>query len=372
MEYSWFEGLQIAFVFFAGVQLVYYLFIFSRLAAYKLPRSSNEEVPVSVIIVAKNELENLRRYLPAIFGQNHREFEVIVVNNASWDGTEDYLKELQPQYPKLKVVTIEDIEKYPKGKKFAITLAIKASQYDTLLLTDADCIPTSDNWLSLMQQSYTSKTEVVLGYGAYKKTKGLLNYIIRYETFYTALQYFSFALAGMPYMGVGRNLSYRKDTFFRVKGFASHNHIMSGDDDLFVNEVATQKNTAICIHPDAFTISLPKTTWGAWFKQKRRHLFTGKHYKGSHKFTLALYNTCHILFFIAGIALLSLWEQPEFTGIVFGARFLIMLAVFAPAMKKLKEGDLAWGLLFLDIFYFIYYFLMGLRTLFGKQKRWIW
>jgi glycosyltransferase involved in cell wall biosynthesis len=372
MEISVLQGLQIAFGFFALVQILYYLGVFSRLALYSPTKNSQAVEPVSVIIVAKNEVENLTKHLPKFFTQNHPTYEIVVVNNCSWDATEELLKELSVQHKNLKIVTIEEQERYPKGKKFALTLGIKAAQYETLLLTDADCYPASDSWITEMQQAYTPKTEIVLGYGAYEKKGGLLNYLIRYETFYTAMQYLSFALAKSPYMGVGRNLSYQKGTFFRVKGFAKHNHILSGDDDLFVNEVANKKNTNISIAPEAFTVSIPKKKWGDWFKQKHRHLHTGKHYKFKHKFWLSLLNITHILFYASGIVLAALWQEPEVTGIIFGSRLLVMFVVFFGAMRKLKESNLIWGLLILDIFYFIYYLLTGIRTLFSRQKKWMW
>lgn len=372
MDLIWLQVILFALGVFTLIQLVYILGFFSRLAGYKLKAVPQPVLPVSVIIVAKNEVENLRNYLPLFFNQNHPEFEIVVVNNVSWDGTEELLKEFALQYPNLHIVTIKEQERYPKGKKFAITLGIKAAKYDTLLLTDADCMPTGSDWITQMQQAYGQKTEVVLGYGAYKKTGGLLNYLIRYETFYTALQYLSFALAGKPYMGVGRNLSYKKNTFFRVKGFASHNHIISGDDDLFVNEVATAANTEISIRPSAFTISNPKTKWGDWFKQKRRHMYTGKHYKAGTKALLTVLNISHILFYACAIVLLSFWFMPMWVGIAYGVRLLAIIPVYYMAMDKLKENNLIWGIVLLDIFYFVYYLLVGIRTLFSKQKQWIW
>lgn len=373
MDISWLQALQIAFGFFALVQILYYLGLFSRLAFYKPAKNAASVLePVSVIIVAKNEVENLTKHLPKFLSQTHPEFEVIVVNNCSWDGTEDFLKEAAAQNNRLRIVTIEEQERYPKGKKFALTLGIKAAKYETLLFSDADCYPASNSWITEMQQAYKPKTEVVLGYGAYKKTGGVLNYLIRYETFYTALQYLSFALAKSAYMGVGRNLSYQKNTFFKVKGFAKHNHILSGDDDLFVNEVATKTNTSIAIQPEAFTISEPKTTWGDWMKQKRRHLHTGKFYKFKHKFWLSLLNISHILFYAVGITLLAQWQQPEIAAIIFGVRWLFMFIIFTLALQKLKETDLIWGLILLDIFYFLYYLFTGIRTLFSRQKKWMW
>lgn len=372
MEFYWLQLILVAFGLFALIQLTYILGYFSKLAWYKSKRTSQPVLPVSVIIVAKNEKANLTHHLPLFFNQSHPEFEVVVVNNASWDGTADLLKELAPLYPNLRIVTIEEQERYPKGKKFALTLGIKAAKYETLLFTDADCIPAGTDWITGMQQAYASKTEVVLGYGAYRKKGGFLNYFIRFETFYTALQYLSFALAGKPYMGVGRNLSYKKPTFFAVKGFASHNHIISGDDDLFVNEVAQKGNTEICIDPSAFTISEPKNTLGEWIKQKRRHLHTGKQYKGSHKFMLATLNLSHIFFYAAGIILLAFLFMPEVVGIIFGVRLLAQHLVYYNAMKKLKETNLFYGLILLDILYPVYYFFIGITTLFTRQRKGVW
>ncbi len=139
-------------------------------------------------------------------------------------------------------------------------MGIKSARYETLLLTDADCVPASENWMQLMQDGYRPETEIVLGYGGYHPTSSLLNRIIRFETFHAALQYLSYALAGIPYMGVGRNLSYKKDVFLRNKGFSSINQIPGGDDDLFINQVANKHNTAIVIDREAHTLSEAKRT----------------------------------------------------------------------------------------------------------------
>ena len=214
----------------------------------------------------------LRKYIHVVLEQVYPDFEVIVVNDCSWDESGIYLEELQNKYKHLKIVTIKEQEKYRHAKKFALTLGIKSAKNDILLFTDADCMPASSTWIRDMHAHFNSGTEIVLGYGSYRKEKGFLNKMIRFDTFFIALQYFSFALTGMPYMGVGRNLSYRKSLFFGTKGFARHYHLLSGDDDLFVNENATDKNTEIEIQPDSFTYSDPKKTFGEWFRQKARHI----------------------------------------------------------------------------------------------------
>src|SRR5690606_34092381 len=162
------------------------------------------------------------------------------------------------------------------GKKFALSLGIKAAQYEHLVFTDADCVPESSDWLTHMAGAFSGGKEIVLGYSPYLRRAGMLNALIRFETFHTAMSYLSYALKGKPYMGVGRNMAYTKSLFFRGKGFASHMHIASGDDDLFVNQNATPHNTTICIHPEAHVWSEPKTTFSAYARQKTRHAGASK------------------------------------------------------------------------------------------------
>jgi hypothetical protein len=234
------------------------------------------------------------------------------------------------------------------------------------LLTDADCVPVSENWLKLMQDGFKSNTEIVLGYGAYNKQKGFLNKVIRFETFHSALQYLSYALAGVPYMGVGRNLSYKRDVFFRNKGFSSINQIPGGDDDLFINQVATKENTAIVIDHDAHTLSNPKISWAEWFTQKFRHYSTAKYYKGKHKFYLGLYSATQFLTYplvITSAIVFNWWLALS----VLAIRLILQAVIFYKSMKKLNEKDLFPMFILLDIWMCLYY-LIFLPALFKRPK----
>ena len=242
------------------IQLFYYLYFFMRLAVYKpKPRSVSQTHPVSVIICARDEAANLAKNLPGALVHNIvSTHEVIVVDDNSFDDSK-YLLEEKKTYKQLQVVQLKQEAKLIPGKKFPLSIGIKTAKHEIVLLTDADCVPASEFWIDKMQQTYDENTEIVLGYGAFHKKPGLLNKIVRWETFHTALQYFSYALAGKPYMGVGRNLSYKKTIFYRHKGFSAHNNIPSGDDDLFINMAATKINTKINIDKDTFTrLSQPK------------------------------------------------------------------------------------------------------------------
>jgi glycosyltransferase involved in cell wall biosynthesis len=358
------------------IQLFYYLFFFIRLAVYN-PKttpmaigSTSQTHPVSVIICARDEAANLAKNLPGALVQKYRTtHEVIVVDDNSFDDTKYLLEEYQKTYRQLQVVQLKQEAKLIPGKKFPLSIGIKTAKYEIVLLTDADCVPASEFWIDKMQETFDEHTEIVLGYGAYHKKAGLLNKIVHWETFHTAMQYFSYALAGKPYMGVGRNLSYKKTIFFRHKGFSAHNNIPSGDDDLFINMAATKTNTKINVDKDAFTLSEPPKSWGAWIRQKNRHYSTGKFYKPVHKFLLGLYTLSHFLFYplLAASIVLYSWQSAL---IVFGIRFLVQAFVLYPCMKKLNEQAMYPWFLFIDIWMFFYYLIFAAAVFKRPGKGW--
>lgn len=332
-------------------QLFYYFFVYARLIySRKKTVRPTEQFPVSVVICAKDEEENLGKFLPLILEQDYPHYEVIVVNDCSKDNSENILDELKQKYKHLRSTLIKEDEKFSHGKKLALTIGIKAASYEYLILTDADCEPASKNWLKEIQKNFSNEKNLVLGYGGYFAEKGLLNNIIRYETVFTAMQYLGFALAGKPYMGVGRNLAYKRELFFKNKGFANHLHLLSGDDDLFVQQVASSINTAVEFSPEAHTRSIPKRDFKSWFFQKRRHLTTGLHYRGRFKFLLSLeIFTRYAL--VASFTFLLLKDfYPPYLISLFVLRYLVFLIVFKLVMKRLNEKNLILPSLLYDIF----------------------
>lgn len=360
-----------AFYFITAVQLFYYLFFFIRLAFYK-PREKNisQTHPVSVIICARDEAANLVKNLPGALVQHYKTtHEVILVNDNSFDESKYILDEYQKTFKQLHIVELKQEARFIPGKKFPLSVGIKTAKYEVVLLTDADCVPASEFWIEKMQEGYHPNTEIVLGYGAYHKKKGFLNKLIRWETFHTALQYLSYAKAGLPYMGVGRNLSYKKTVFFRHKGFSAHNHVASGDDDLFINMAATKTNTEIVIDKDAFTLSEPAKTWHQWKKQKSRHYSTSKYYKPLHKFLLGLYALSQFAFYplLIAVAIFFSWKIAL---IIFGSRFLMQGFVFYKTMNKLDEKDLFPIFWLLDIWMFFYYLIFSFSLFRKPRKTW--
>lgn len=356
-----------------SIQLYYILFIYGKLAIRKVKNYQDVQAkkPVSIIICAHNEQENLKLYLPTILEQQYPDFQVVVVNDCSDDETKWILKDFSEQYSHLKIVEIKEHIKLKHSKKFALTMGIKAASHDCLLMTDADCQPSSPLWLDQMASAMGAEKEIVLGYSPYFKFPGFLNKLIRFETTHTAMSFFSYALKKNAYMGVGRNLAYSKALFFKGKGFNAHMHIKSGDDDLFVNSNATRKNVQIALHPDSFVYSMPKQSWKSYYKQKARHAGASVVYKKKHQFSLGL-QLISAVFFYMGLIFCAVFF-PSFWVITLSAyllRLLSQLLIYWPIYKKLAVKDLLLWLPVLDLYYYFYICFNGLFNRSKKQHTW--
>ncbi len=331
---------------------------------------SEEKPPVSIIICARNEDDNLTEFLPKILVQDYPEFEVVVVNDCSSDNTENVIDEFAKIFPNLKKVTIKEDEYYKHGKKFAIMVGIKGAKHNHLLFTDADCYPANENWLRDMSAGFANKKEIVLGYGAYRKESGFLNKLIRFDTFLIATSYLSAAIKGKAYMGVGRNLAYKKELFYKQKGFSKHYHITSGDDDLFINQASTIDNTNVVISSSSITYSLAKTSLGDWIRQKQRHLTTAPYYSSSSWARITLSYVSQYAFLILFFASFLFKTTLIVALIGFVLKSLIQIVVFKKASEKLNEMDL-WAFSFLyEMVLLILYPVFYLRKLIHKSNKW--
>lgn len=352
---------------------IYYINHIKPLASFTntyLEGNTNNNEPVSVIICARNEDDNLTEFLPKVLTQNYPNFEVVVVNDCSYDNTENVIDEFMKIFPNLKKVTIKEDDYYKHGKKYAVLIGIKGAQYNNLVFTDADCYPANDNWLANMAAGFVNKKEIVLGYGAYQKEEGFLNKLIRFDTFLIASQYLSAAIKGQAYMGVGRNLGYKKDLFYKEKGFAKHYHVVSGDDDLFINQACNTDNTNMVVSHDAITYSLAKKTFTDWKRQKQRHLSTAPHYSTQSKQRITLAYASQYFFYISWLSLF-LFKTTLLTALVgLLIKIGVQLAITYKASKKLNEPDL-WQMSFVyEFLLLIIYPVFHISRLLHKPNKW--
>ncbi|MFN8287945.1 MAG: glycosyltransferase [Chitinophagales bacterium] len=355
-----------------ALQAFYYLFFFFRLNFVRGFKGLPEFLPsASVVICARNEAKNLQQFLKIVLIQQYPQFEVIVVNDESTDNTIDVLVEYYMRNKNLKLINVPVGTQKPfAGKKYALQKGIEAATFDTIVVTDADCRPATTHWLAKMVGAYMNETQIVLGHSPYEKTPGFLNKLIRYENFITALQYFGFAKAGLPYMGVGRNLSYRKSLFQSFKGYEKKKTLLTGDDDLFVNASATSKNTEVCIDKDAFMYTRAEASFSNWINQKRRHLRSGFSYKFHHQLLL-------FLFALSKLAVLALFiwlfikgqHRLIVSGAFAGLVFTQWLSTFT-TYRKLAVPDLKFLSPVLDILYTLYLVLIFFLLLLKPKDNW--
>ena len=353
------------------VQFLYYVVFFGKFSFVKPQASTPKRVPLSVIVCAKNEEENVKNFIPLLAQQNYPDYEIVLIDDASSDETLEVFEAFEKEYSNVKLVKVENNEAFWGNKKFALTLGIKAAKNEYLLFTDADCYPQSTEWIKEMTAHFTKEKTIVLGYGAYEKIKGsFLNKIIRFETLLTATQYFSWTRLGKPYMGVGRNMAYKREEFFKVRGFMDHMKIRSGDDDLFINQAATANNTAICYSPESVTFSKPKTSFKDWFKQKRRHVATSQHYKSFDKTQLAIFYVTQFLFIILPIVLLAFQFQWIIVLSLIGFRYLFAWLSLGFAAGKLKEKDVMYWFPIIEIFLIFTQLNVMLTNSISKPVQW--
>ena len=332
--------IKVFFLISVALQLAFLIGVYGRLAFFRSQETKKNLMPVSVIIAARNEEENLEKNLPLFLGQDYSDFEVIVVNDGSWDDSIDVLRGFEKQFNRLRVVNIPVNDDYEGGKKYAITLGVKAAKNNRLVFTDADCQPFSDQWLKTMVSAATNEDSIILGYSPYKRSDGLLNKLIRFDNLTTAMNYLSLALCGVPYMGVGRNLSYSKRDFYSVGGFKSHYRLLSGDDDLMINQIAHRRNTTVCIEKDAIIETNPKETWKEYWLQKRRHLTTGHRYKLFHRLILSIEPISVLVFWTSAIVLITSGTWVEIALAAIATRVLIQFLIFSRSARWLGQQDL--------------------------------
>lgn len=327
-------------------------------------------VPVSVIVCTHNEINNLKKNLPSLLEQKYPEFEVIVVNDNSNDETEMLLMQLEAKYPQLVVRHIRNPSHHLRGKKYPLTIGMRAAKYELVLLTDVDCVASGDHWIREMAGCFTANKSIVLGYAPYKRQKGFLNRFIRYETFLTAMQYFSFSLAGFPYMGVGRNLAYRKQVFFDHNIYPKYPQLISGDDDLLINAAADKNNTAVQLSRASFMYSDPKETWDEYWFQKRRHVSTARYYKGTHRFLLGLFAAINLLLYPAWMACMLYSDFAVEALLLLVIKMILQAIVYNSVMKKLEVFDLFLLFPLMDLAFLFYYLKLLAHVNHPKSDQW--
>ncbi len=359
------------------VLFVYYGVFYLRIGIYKgkkeqkLIDKKTEFPPISIVLTAKNESNDLKENLAYLLEQDYPNFEVIVVDHASQDDTKYVLQLYKENYPHLKIVRfLKDVNLF-QGKKFPLSIGIKSAKNDIILLTECNCIPKSFTWIREIVSHFHQNTNIVLGFSGFKSNNTLLNWFIQYDNLAYASSFLGFALMGNPYTGCGRNLAYRRSFFFEKNGFIHHYNIATGDDDIFVNQNATPGNTTICLSPDSLIIANPKKTFPAWCLQRKKRMSTQKYYSFSNKLSLAIYPLSVILFYATLITLF--FTQPLFWKFLMGIIIIKwgwQIFTFYKLAHKLGVKKIAYFSPIFELYFTIVNTITYFTTLKRKNTRW--
>lgn len=352
-------------------QIIYYVLVYSRTAFYKTEKNENQKYPsVSVVICAKDDAYNLEKRLPIILEQEYPNFEVVVVNNASKDETEYVLRVLKEIYPNLNVVNLyENVNKF-LGKKYPLSLGIKSAKNEIILLTESDTMPSSYHWISEMVKGFTGKKQIVLGFTNFEIKSNFLNTLIQYENQTSAMNYLGHAMLQNPYLGIGRNLAYTREIFFKEGGFISQYNIPVGEDELFINKLANSKNTSVVITKDSINISAPKERMYEWILQKKTHYRSLAHFKFKDKIVTSLIPMS--TFFLYALVIVSVIFKFPWEYIVMGLllKYIIQIIFYYRSSKKLGTKQVAFLAPIYEIIFLTFNTIIRLSTLFTKKDQW--
>ncbi|MCB0846900.1 MAG: glycosyltransferase [Bacteroidetes bacterium] len=306
---------------------------------------------LSVIIAAHNEIKNLKRFLPHLLTQNYKNYEIILVLDRCEDENETWLQ--QQNDSRIRLVVIEQTPEGWAPKKWAVSQGIHAAHSELLVFTDADC-QVGKNWLKTINKAFSEEKSLILGLSPYFQETGLLNAFIQYETFYTAFQFVGLTELGLPYMGLGRNMAYRKSFFLENNGFKAFKTSLSGDDDLMVNAYADPRKTGIVLERENWVFSEPKKIFRDWIRQKWRHVSASGHYTFRSKLILGIFHASHLLFYLLTLTGWIWSNSPEWIVFLYIGKTLLSWGLFQIIVRKYQLGDFNYPWPFLDFLFFLY------------------
>ena len=352
-----------ALLFFFLLQVLFYLVVYnSPYRHHKKQQASSlqedELPPISVIIPSKNNSEELAKNLPHIMEQDYPNFEVIVVNSGSTDETDMVLKAAALKYPHLYHTYVPDEAESINEKKLALTIGIKAAKHEHLLFTEAYCMPCGPNWIREYGNAFAQGPDIIVGFSRLViDKKAAMRGFIKYDNFMHHLKFLSMALLKKPYMGIGRNLAYRKELFYRHKGFSSILHIDGGEDDLFINRIARGVRTGVVLTPESMTEVHGIDSFFTWRSLKSKYLYAKQYYRGVAPRMLSLESFTRYAFYLlfTAVVVMGLYTgSPLITGtalLLFLLRYGMQLWVINRASKLVDDTRYHINLLLYDLFH---------------------
>ena len=339
------------------IQLVYYYIIYGRFAFHRKKSALGfRDIPVSVVVVVRDDAAQLLQTLPQLLEQQYSFFEIVIVNDRSRDEYSlQAIQEYKERYPNIKIVDLSTAVSTSRGKKMAISMGIKCASYDHILLTSPNCTPTSKQWLSLMAENFQFQKKIVLGYSTFTKKRSPYNHFLHFDNLVNAMIYFSHALLHSTYRGDIHNVAFVRQLFYQQKGFISYNHLLYGEEDIFIHRASNPNNTAVEFSPDAVTVQQHVPQYRHWRLHKISLCFTRKYNSFKNRCLIGLYELTNLLFYVMlAVSIVVALHQPLALYIAAGIsvlRIASLYVVMGISAKKLQETQIVPLILLYDIIF---------------------
>ncbi len=363
---------------FALLFSIYFFCMIAFVVGFKKVASfSSEEVAAetgfSIVIPFRNEAENLPILLKSIEELKYppQLFEIIFVNDASQDTSEAIVSEaIKNSAFSINLLQNKRLSNSPK--KDAITQAIKNSNFEWIVTTDADCeLP--ENWLkSLDAFIQKEKPVMVCAPVLYKSNKSFIENFQQLDGL--SLQAITMGSFGFnnPLLSNGANLAYNKDAFLKVNGFSGNDHLASGDDIFLLEKMKKTfpKGVHFLKSKDAIVATKPQQSWKDVINQRIR--WASKTSKQQNAFSLflgilvLLVNLCFLL-----LPLFMVFDF-ENSGIYLLLLFLKIVADYIVVAQAGRFFQMEIGIFKFSLQTFIYAFVVVVVALKSFRGTYLW
>jgi len=357
------------------VQISLHLGIYGRIASFRLmsrKQIRDKEPAISVVVpLFAEDNQYLDTTLTSLLTQDYANFEVVVVYVGNSDDFFADLQSLQRLYPHLSPVHIDYSPHYPVSTKIALNIGYKSAKNDFIITTSSDATPASERWLSLLAKGFMYG-DIVLGYSGIEHLGGFRNFIFREYQFNDSVAWLAAAIRRRTYSASRSALGFKKSLYFDARGF-DHLNMNVGENDLFVQQIATRDNVSVVLSPRAVCTERTWGGWGWWWRRLKLLQTTHRFYPKSALLPTIAELVIRVLFFAAVVVALVCmpWEFKVAALAVALLRYFAVIFVVIRNAGRLGESGVAAMHFIYDIIEPFLRFSLALLSYKKYKKSWL-
>ena len=360
-------ALLISFVLMFLIQLFYQILMAHFSLSGKKKDKPVDYPSFSIIVPSRNYEENLRELIPTLLEQDYPEFEVVVVDDCSYDATEWYLNELKLQSNKLKTSRIIQETDFPNA--LAITIGIRAASNEWLIFLNPLCRVSGKDWLKSFAEELNPKSEAAFGFVNYTNSYGSMRKFIKYENFDSFILYGSARYLGLSMPITDMNVAYKREQFLSRRGFAAVLDSPFSENELYLNKISNRSNSVYLQNRATAVSFVGDTDWYDGMNFKKKQLLLKKKFTVGQSIFLWTNTISRFVFDISMIALLILSPWRIWVAGIWLIKIIHELVWGIVSMKRLGEKNLFPGLLIFRSIIPLFNSIISINQLFTGQKR---